>query len=136
MPTDQRGGWDDDQRVAPVEPAGEPGQGHPSCLHGTTWRDLACLVQGQLCAQAEVLRREGRTGEQAQEPEAPRLHEAHQQRACQGNEVAEQARASSHGESIPLRHNLWFLAIIAAGRRDVQRVRMECLRSTGDKSQC
>ena len=48
----------------------------------------------------------------------------------QGNEVAEQARASSHGKGIPLRHNLWFLAIIAVGRRDDQRVRMEFLRST------
>jgi hypothetical protein len=78
-----------------------------------------------LFAQKEVLRREGRTGAQAQAQEAPRIHEENQQRACKRNGVAEQVRALSHGEGIPLRHNLWLLAIIAAGRRDVQRVRMK-----------
>jgi hypothetical protein len=44
MPADQRHWLDEDQSVAPIEPAGEPGQGHPSRLRGTTWIDLAFLV--------------------------------------------------------------------------------------------
>jgi hypothetical protein len=92
---------------------------------------MAFLVQGQLFAQKEGLSSEGRTVAQAQEQEAPRIHEEHQQRACAGHEVAEQARASSHGEGIPLKYTLWFPPIIAAKRCDVQSVMMEFLRSTG-----
>jgi hypothetical protein len=130
MPADQRGWLDEDQRMAPIEPAGEPGQDHPSCLRGTTWLDLAFLVEGQVFTQQEGLCRERRTGAQTQAQEAPRIHEEHQQHACEGNEVAEQARASNHGEGIPLRYTLWFPPIIAAGRRDVQSGRIEFLRRT------
>jgi hypothetical protein len=103
MPADQRRWLNEDQRLAPIEPAGEPGQGHSSRLRGTTWLDLTFLVEGQLFAQKEVLCREGRTRAQAQAQEAPRIHEEHQQRACPGDEMAEQVRASNHGEDIPLR---------------------------------
>ena len=72
----------DAQGLAPIKPAGEPGQSHPSCLRGTTWLGLAFLVEGQLFTQKEVLRREGRTGVQAQAQEAPCIHEEHQQHAC------------------------------------------------------
>ncbi len=70
--------------MAPIEPAGEPGQDHPDCLRGTTWLDLAFLVEGQLFTQKAVLCREGRTWAQAQEQEAPCIHEEHQQYACRG----------------------------------------------------
>jgi hypothetical protein len=100
-------------------------------MRGTTWLDLAFLVQGQLFAQKEVLSSEGRTGAQAQKQEAPRIHEEHPQHACEWYEVAEQALVSSHGEGIPLKRKFLSLPIIAAGRRDVQSVRVERLRSTG-----
>src|SRR4051794_3430533 len=98
MPVDQRGWLHHGQRLSPIEPAGEPSQGHPSRLRGTMWLDLAFMVQGQLFAQKEVLSSEGRTGAQAQEQEAPPIHEERQQRAGEWYEVAEQARVSSHGQ--------------------------------------
>jgi hypothetical protein len=134
MLADQRRWSGEDQRLAPIEPAGKPGQGHPSRLRGTTWLDLAFLVEGQLFAQKEVLCCPGRTGAQAQAWEAPRIHEEHPQRGCAGHEVAEQARASSHGGGIPMRDTLWFPAIIPVGRRDVQSERMEFLRRTRGSS--
>jgi hypothetical protein len=94
-------------------------------MRGTTWLDLAFMVQGPLFAQKEGLGGEGRTGAQAQDQEAPCTHEEHPQHACEWHEVAEQARVSSHGEGIPLKHNLRSLPIIAAGGRDVQSLRME-----------
>ncbi len=73
MPTDQRRRLHDDDGLAPVEPASEPDQGHSSRLRGATWLDLAFLIQGQLFAQKEVLRLEGRTGAQAQAQKVPRI---------------------------------------------------------------
>ena len=112
MPADQRRWLHDDDGLTPVEPAGEPDQGHSSRLRGTTWRDLAFLVEGQLFAQKEVLCRQGRTRAQAQAQEAPRIHEEHQRRACAGHEIAKQVRTSSHGQGIPLRDTLWFPLIV------------------------
>ncbi len=136
MPTDQCRRLHDDDGLAPVELASEPDQGHSSRMRGTTWLDLAFLVQGQLFAQKKVLRHERRTEAQAQAQEALRIHEEHQQRACEWSNVAEQARVSSHGEGVPLRRKLWSLSIIAAERCDAQSVRMEFLRSTGAVHHC
>jgi hypothetical protein len=60
MPADQRRRLDEDRRVAPIEPVGEPGEDQPSRLRGTTRLDLTFLVEGQLFAQKEVLCREGK----------------------------------------------------------------------------
>jgi hypothetical protein len=114
-----------------IGPAGQPCEGDAGRLGGTLGRDIAFLIESELLAQKEVLCCEGVTGVQAQEQETHRIDEAYQQRPREWYEVAEQARVSSHGEGIPLRHKFWSLPIIAAERRDVQSLRMEFLRSTG-----
>jgi hypothetical protein len=95
MPADQRSRLDNGQRPPPVEPEGEPAQGHPGGVGGSSWFDVALLVQGQLLTQKEVLCCEGGAGAQAQEQEAQRINEEYQQRACESDNEAEQARESS-----------------------------------------
>jgi hypothetical protein len=111
VPGEDRIPVDEDQRLVPIEPAGEPGQGHPSRLRSTAWLDLAFLEQGRLFTQKEVLRRKGKTGAQAQAQEAPRIH-GEQQRMCEGARLRSRPRYRVI-QGLPLIHKLWFLLIIA-----------------------
>ena len=61
MPAGQGRRLNNGQRPPPVEPAGEPDQSHPGGIGGSSWFDVALLIQGQLLTQKEVLRGEGGT---------------------------------------------------------------------------
>ena len=120
MPADQGRRLNNGQRPPPVEPAAEPDQGHLGGVGGSSWFDVALLIQGQLLTQKEVLRGEGGTGAQAQEQETHRIHEEYQQRACEPDEEAEQAWESSHSQGTPPNYRSLSLPIVAAEGRNVQ----------------
>jgi hypothetical protein len=89
LPADRRGGWDDAQRAAPVELAGEPDQDETAGIRCPPQWDIAFLVQRQWLAQTDVFRGERKPWAQTQEQEAPRSTEEHQPRACERHEVTE-----------------------------------------------
>jgi len=72
MPAEQGGWLHNDEGLAPVELTDEPGQGEPGGIGGTPRRDVALLIERQLLAEKEILRRERRreTQTEAQELQA------------------------------------------------------------------
>ena len=102
MPADQRRRLNNGQRSPPVEPAGEPTQGHSGRVGGSPRFDVALLIQGELLAQKEVLRGKGGTWAQAQAEEAHHITEECEERACKPNEEAERVYESPHSQGIPL----------------------------------
>jgi len=72
MPAEQGGWLHNDEGLAPVELTAEPGQGESGGIGGTPRRDVALLIERQLLAEKEILRRERRreTQTEAQELQA------------------------------------------------------------------
>ena len=60
MPACKHRGLYHDQRVPPVEPAGEPDQDHADGIGPSSRCDVALLIQSELFAQQEILCGEGR----------------------------------------------------------------------------
>jgi hypothetical protein len=89
-------------------------------MGGPLGYDVAFLVEGQLFAQKEVLRRERGVWAQAKAHEPQRITEKPQQRICERYEVVGLTRELDHHQDLPLRHRWLFLPIVTAGRRDVQ----------------
>jgi hypothetical protein len=54
MPANQRRRLHHSQRLAPVEPAGEPDEGETGGVSGALRLDMAFLVEGELFAQKEI----------------------------------------------------------------------------------
>ncbi len=64
MPAEQGGWLHNDKGLPPVEPPTEPGQGETGGIGGAPRRDVALLIECQLFAEKEILRRERRRGAQ------------------------------------------------------------------------
>jgi hypothetical protein len=58
MPAEQGGWLHNDESLSPVEPKAEPSQGETSGIGGTPRCDVALLIECQLFAEKEILRRE------------------------------------------------------------------------------
>src|SRR5215510_4704337 len=100
---DAKGGRDDHAEITGHDCLGMVAHKRsPACgVGGSSWFDVALMIEGQLLTQKEVLRGEGWAGAQAQEQEAPRINEEYHQRARKPDDEAEQARESSHSQGIP-----------------------------------
>jgi hypothetical protein len=120
MPAKKRLGWDNTQRLPPVKAAREPDERNPSRMAGARWCDLALLIQGQLPAQEEVLRGEGRRSTPTEEQATHAISQECQQRAHVPHAVLEQGWGACHDQRTLLRYGRSSLLMIAAGRDDVQ----------------
>jgi hypothetical protein len=89
-------------------------------MGGPLGYDVAFLVEGQLLAQKEVLRRERRVWAQAKAHEPQRITEKPQQRICERYKVVGLTRELDHHQDLRLKHRWLFLPMVTAGRRDVQ----------------
>jgi hypothetical protein len=98
MPADQRSWLDDDQSMALVQPAGKRARGDAGRMGSPFGFGLAFLVEGELFAQKEVLRREGVVWAQAEQQEARGIVQEHQQRGSELLQIAEQPSGLCHGQ--------------------------------------